>query len=145
MSTVQNGATVSFHYTGTLADGSVFDSSKEGEPLVAGMGKQQLIVGLEEAMIGMAKDETKTVTIGPDKAYGGYNEDLLFEYPKAELPEDIEFEIGMQLTCDTEDGQTIPVTVSSLSDENVTLDANHPLSGKDLTFEVTVLEIKDEA
>ncbi|WP_340103740.1 FKBP-type peptidyl-prolyl cis-trans isomerase [Rhodohalobacter sp. 8-1] len=143
MSKVKDGDTVKVHYTGTLKDGSVFDTSAEREPLEFKLGEGQLIPGFEKAVIGMEEGESTKIDIPVEEAYGEAREDLIINVPKDQLPEDVEPEVGMQLQVNQPDGQPVPVRVAEISDEELTLDANHPLAGKDLQFEIEVVEVKD--
>jgi peptidylprolyl isomerase len=139
--TAKVGDTVKVHYTGTLADGSVFDSSIGREPLQFTLGDGQMIPGFEQAVIGMELGETKTVTIPADQAYGPYYEELVFVIDRDELPAGMEPEVGQKLQMQSATGQITIVTVKDVSETNVTLDANHELAGKDLTFEIQLIEI----
>lgn len=142
MSKVKDGNTVKVHYTGTLKDGSVFDSSVEREPLEFKIGEGQLIPGFEKAVIGMEEGDKTKVDIPVKEAYGEAREELVINVPKDQLPEEVEPEIGMQLQVNQPDGQPVPVRVAEISDDELTLDANHPLAGKDLSFEIELVEIK---
>lgn len=142
MSQVKEKDTVVVHYTGKLSTGEVFDSSKDRTPMEFTVGEGQLIPGFEKAVVGMAVEESKTFDIPSDEAYGAVREDLYYEVPKSNFPEDITPEAGMQLNMGTGDGRQVPVTVTNVGEESVNLDANHPLAGKDLTFEIQVVEIK---
>ena len=141
MTTATAGRSVSIHYTGTLEDGSTFDSSAGRDPLSFQMGAGQIIAGLEAALEGMAVGETKTVTIPADQAYGPRHEEAVQEVPRDMIPEHIPLEIGTALQMQTPSGAMVPVTVSAISDDVVTLDANHPLAGKALTFAVEVVAV----
>lgn len=141
MSKVKDGNTVKVHYTGTLKDGSVFDSSVEREPLEFKLGEGQLIPGFEKAVIGMEEGDKTKVDIPVKEAYGEAREELIINVPKDQLPEDVQPEIGMQLQVNQPDGQPVPVRVAEISDDELTLDANHPLAGKDLAFEIELVEI----
>lgn len=143
MSKVKDGDTVKVHYTGTLKDGSVFDTSAEREPLEFKLGEGQLIPGFEKAVVGMEEGEKTNIDIPVKEAYGEAREDLVINVPKDQLPEDVTPEVGMQLQVNQPDGQPVPVRVTDISDEELTLDANHPLAGKDLSFEIEVVEIKN--
>ena len=143
MSKVKDGNTVKVHYTGTLKDGSVFDSSAEREPLEFKLGEGQLIPGFEKAVVGLEEGEKTTVDIPVDEAYGEAREDLVINVPKDQLPDDVEPEVGMQLQVNQPDGQPVPVRVAEISDDELMLDANHPLAGKDLSFEIELVEIKE--
>lgn len=142
MSQVKEKDTVLVHYTGKLSNGEVFDSSEGREPLEFTVGEGQLIPGFEKAVMGMAKEESKSFDVSSDEAYGAVREDLHYEVPKNNFPENIDPEPGMRLSMGTGDGREIPVTVTNVGEESVNLDANHPLAGKDLTFEIKVVEIK---
>lgn len=137
----KQGDTVKVHYKGKLDDGSVFDSSEGRDPLEFKIGDGNIIPGVEEAVVGMSPEETKEATIPPDKAYGEYREEMVIEVDKSQFPEHIDPELGQQLELKQEEDQNIVVTVTNVEEEKVTLDANHPLAGKDLTFELTLQEI----
>ena len=137
----KNGDTVRVHYTGKLEDGTVFDSSTDRDPLEFTIGAGQIIPGFEEAVIGMNPGESKTTTISPDKAYGPHREDMVMVIDRNEFPERLELEVDQQLQIPVEDDRTIAVTVTHLSELSVTLDANHPLAGEDLTFDIELVEI----
>ncbi|MBS3759793.1 MAG: peptidylprolyl isomerase [Desulfobacterales bacterium] len=141
MTQAKEGDTVKIHYTGKFDDGTVFDSSSEKEPLEFVIGDGQVIPGVEEAVIGMNPEEDKTVVIPPEKAYGEYHDDMVVEVDKTKFPEHIQPELGLELELKQEDGNSIFVIVTNVSDNEVTLDANHPLAGKDLTFEIQLMEI----
>lgn len=141
MAQVKQGDTVKIHYTGKLDDGSVFDSSVERDPLEFTLGSGQIIPGMEEAVNGMTVGEKKVVKIPAEKAYGPRREDMTAEIPRGDLPPEIEPMVGMQLQANQQDGRTMVVTVTQVQDESVTLDANHPLAGKDLTFDIELLEV----
>lgn len=137
---IENGKTVQVHYKGTLADGTVFDSSEGQEPLEFQTGVQSVIPGFEAAVVAMEPGETRTVTIPCSDAYGESSQDMIGLVPRDSLPEDLVPEIGMMLEMHTEEG-SMPVRVVDLDAENVTLDANHPLAGEDLTFELTLVAV----
>jgi peptidylprolyl isomerase len=141
MNDARSGDTVRIHYTGTLADGSTFDSSQGREPLQFTVGSGEIIPGLDRAIEGMSVGETKTVTVPAADAYGDHNPDGVQSIPRAEVPDHIPLDPGTQLQVQTGDGRTLPVTVTEVTAEAITLDANHPLAGKDLTFEVELVEI----
>ena len=141
MTKAKEGDTVKIHYTGKLQDGSIFDSSKDGEPLELTLGAGKVIPCFEKEIIGMSLDDSKTFDIAAEEAYGAYREELVVEIDKERVPEDLNLEIGRQLTLRQADGQTFRVTVTDVSEETVTLDANHPLAGENLTFEVQLVEI----
>jgi peptidylprolyl isomerase len=139
--TAKEGDTVKVHYTGTLEDGSVFDTSVEREPLQFTIGQGQMIPGFEQGVIGMKLGESKTITIPADQAYGPYNEDLVGVVERDHLPAGMEPEIGQRLQSTQANGQIVVVTVINVSESTVTVDANHRLAGKDLTFEIQLVEI----
>lgn len=141
MAEAKTSDTVKIHYTGRLADGTVFDSSLEKEPLEFTIGQKMVIPGFEEGVVGMNPGETKTVSIASQDAYGPYLEDLTGTIKRAHIPPHIELQVGTVLQMQAPDGGVTLVMVKVLDDENVTLDANHPLAGKDLTFEINLLEI----
>ena len=141
MSKAKDGDTVKVHYTGTLENGEVFDTSKEREPLEFQLGQGQLIPGFEKAVIGMSEGDSTKVDIPSDEAYGEVRDDLIINVPKDQLPDDVEPKIGMQLQVNQQNGQPIPVRITEIKDEELVLDANHPLAGKDLTFDIELLEV----
>ena len=141
MTQVKSGDTVRIHYTGTLSDGETFDSSDGRDPLEFTVGSGQIIPGLEAALPGMEVGEKKTVEVGADDAYGHPDPNAQQAVPRADIPEDIPLDLGTQLQVQTPQGQVMPVTVVEVTEEQVTLDANHPLAGKDLTFNIELVEI----
>jgi peptidylprolyl isomerase len=141
MTTAKRGDTVKVHYTGKLDDGTVFDASRDRDSLEFKVGEGQVILGFESSVEGMSVGETKTVTIPCESAYGPRREEMVAEVSRVELPENIDLELGRQLQIPGEDGQLIILTIVGLTDETVTLDSNHPLAGKDLTFDIELVEI----
>lgn len=141
MSQVKENNTVKVNYTGKLADGQVFDSSEGKEPLEVTLGQGQLIPGFEKGLIDMKLNEKKTITIAKDDAYGDVNDALIQEVNKAQLPQDMAPEVGMGLVSKTPDGQEMNLLVVEVKDETIVVDGNHPLAGKDLVFDLEVLEI----
>ncbi len=141
MTQVKAGDNVRIHYTGTLTDGSVFDSSDGAEPLEFTVGSGQIIPGLDSAIPGMSVGDKKVVEVPVDQAYGPVEPAARQAVPRQEIPADIPLDMGMQLQVQTPDGQTMAVTVVELSDEEVVLDANHPLAGQDLTFAIELVSI----
>lgn len=137
----KSGDTVKIHYTGKLNDGTVFDSSANREPLEFTIAQGQVIPGFEQAVLGMAPGESKTEKIPMEQAYGPYREDMVVQINRTQLPSDLEPEIGQQLQIQQPNGRAIPVFVTEVTDGNVTLDANHPLAGEDLTFDIQLVEI----
>jgi peptidylprolyl isomerase len=143
LATVKNGDTVAVHYTGSLTDGTIFDSSRDREPLSFTVGEGQVIGGFNDAVQGMNVGEAKKVTIPATEAYGEYNDQFVLNVKPSDIPSEIEVEEGMDLQLHQEDGGAIPVRVTGVTEEAVTLDANHPLAGKDLTFEIEVVSIQE--
>ncbi|MEO0915441.1 MAG: peptidylprolyl isomerase [Pseudomonadota bacterium] len=141
MSAAQSGDTVRIHYTGTLADGSTFDSSEGREPLEFQLGSGQVIPGFDKAVTGMAVGEAQTVEIPCDDAYGSHDPNRAQAFPRYKIPADVPLDIGTQLQLSGPQGQPITVSVAEVTDEEVILDANHPLAGKDLTFRIELVEI----
>ncbi len=141
MAHVQQGDTVKVHYTGKLDDGTVFDTSSDRESLEFTLGKGQLIPGFEDAVIGMNPGESKTVAIPQEKAYGPHHEEVVMHIPRDQFPDNIEPEIGLQLQIQQENGQAFLVRVTDVAESTVTLDANHPLAGQDLTFDIQLIDI----
>lgn len=139
MSAVSEGDVVRIHYTGRLADGTVFDSSEGRDPLEFQLGSGQVIAGFDTAVDGMTAGESKTITIPADDAYGPRRDDLLISVPREEMPEGIEPQVGLGLTMSAENGQQFNVQISGVTDETVELDANHPLAGQDLTFDILLV------
>ena len=144
MATAKKEDTVKVHYTGKLDTGVPFDTSRGAEPLEFVIGSGKLIPGFEEAVIGMSPGESKTVKLPPEKAYGKYREDRVITIDKKDLPEDIKPELGMNLEVCAPNGQMVPVMISDMDENTVTLDANHPLSEQTLTFDIELLEIVKE-
>lgn len=142
MSQVKENSTVKVHYTGKLSDGSVFDSSLERDPIEFTVGQGQLIPGFEQGVIDMGVNEKKTIEIAANEAYGQVRDELIQEVPKSQLPPDIQPEEGLRLMSKTPQGQDIPLVITEVKDETIVVDANHPLAGKDLVFEVEVVDIK---
>jgi FKBP-type peptidyl-prolyl cis-trans isomerase 2 len=141
MAEVKAGDTVQLHYTGTLLDGTTFDSSEGRDPLEFTVGSGQIIPGLDVAIPGMQVGDKKVVKIGADDAYGQVNPEMRQAVPREGIPPEIPLEVGIQLQMQTPDGQAMPVTVIEVDDATVTLDANHPLAGKDLQFDIELVKI----
>ncbi|BAV92050.1 FKBP-type peptidyl-prolyl cis-trans isomerase [Candidatus Desulfovibrio trichonymphae] len=137
---VKRGDTVRAHYTGTLADGTVFDSSREREPLEFTMGRGMLIPGFEAAVEGHEHGETVTVTVPSDQAYGDMDPELVFTVSRAQVPGHIPLEVGTALQLSNEQGQ-MDVVITDVGEDEITLDANHPLAGEDLTFEIEIVSV----
>lgn len=141
MTQVKPGDTVRIHYTGTLFDGATFDSSQGRDPLEFVVGSGQIIPGLDTALPGMSVGDKKTVEVPADQAYGHPDPNARQAVPRAEIPADIPLDLGTQLQVQTPQGQVMPVTVVDVTETEVTLDANHPLAGRDLTFAIELVAI----
>jgi len=138
---VKKGDTVKIHYTGRVKDGNVIDSSLEREPLEFEIGSGSVIAGVDKAMTGMKPGEKKEVSVPPKDAYGEHDQNLLIDVPKEKIPEDIDPKVGMQLQLINNSGQALPALITEVKDESIKLDANHPLAGKELIFNIELLEI----
>lgn len=141
MAQATSGDTVHIHYTGRLSDGTVFDTSREREPLEFTLGEGSVIPGFESAVAGMEPGDTKTATIPADDAYGPRREELVMAVGRDQLPDDLDPEVGQRLGMRTADGQTVEVRVTSTDDASVELDANHPLAGRELTFDIELVQV----
>lgn len=141
MQQVKAGDTVKVHYHGRLTDGTTFDSSEGREPLEFEVGSGAVIPGFDNGVTGMAVGEKKTIQIPVDQAYGPKDPGMLVEFPKANFPPDMAPEIGMRLNMTNGSGQVIPVVITDVMTETVILDANHPLAGEDLIFEIELVSI----
>lgn len=141
MSQAKTGDTVKVHYTGRLDDGTVFDSSLEKEPLEFELGQGQIIPGFEEAVNGMNPGESKNISIPAADAFGDYHDELIQEVPRQEFQTDVEPQIGQRYKIDQPGEQPLILTVTNVSADSVTLDGNHPLAGKNLNFDIKLVEI----
>ena len=141
MTKAANGDAVSVHYTGKLDDGTVFDSSRERDPLDLTIGEGKVIPGFEQAIIGMSPGDTTETKIPADQAYGPYHDDLVIEVDKDDFSDGTAPEIGQCYRVPRKDGGSMIVTVTKVEDAKVTIDANHPLAGKDLTFEIELVSV----
>lgn len=141
MTTAKSGDTVAVHYTGTLNDGTQFDSSQGRDPLQFTLGQGQVIAGFDEAVDGMAIGDSKTVNIPAAQAYGPRMDEMVREVPRSDLPDHIEIAMGVQLQASPPGGQPVVLTVIAFDDDSVTLDGNHALAGQDLTFEIELVSI----
>jgi FKBP-type peptidyl-prolyl cis-trans isomerase 2 len=141
MEKAKMGSTVKVHYTGKMDDGVVFDTSRERDPLEFTIGGGKLIKGFEEAVIGMATGETKTITIPSDEAYGAHRNEFVVTIDRAQFPPHIDLREGLTLHLKSPDGNILDAVIIAVEEDKVTLDANHPLAGKDLTFEIELVEI----
>lgn len=135
------GDTLRIHYTGRLEDGTVFDSSEGREPLQFTAGSGEIIPGLDRGLMGLAAGERREVTVPPEEAYGQRHAERIQSVPRAAIPDHIPTEPGTQLSVETQDGATLQVVVSDRTDSHVELDANHPLAGRTLIFDVTLVDI----
>ena len=142
---VKNGDTVRVHYTGRLDDGQVFDTSEGGEPLEFQLGGEEVIPGFDEGVCGMRVGETKRIKIEPDDAYGPRHESLTQSVAREGMNLDAEPQVGMNLVMQLPDGNQIPVAITDVTTTHVTLDANHPLAGQRLTFDVELVENKSQS
>jgi peptidylprolyl isomerase len=142
MAEARNGDTVTVHYTGSLKDGSVFDSSREREPLSFTIGEGKIIPGFEKAVLGMKPGESAKAEIPPEEGYGPHREEMVLAVDREQLPESLEPDIGQQLQMQRPDGNAMVVTVAEVSSTTVTLDANHPLAGKELVFDIELLDVR---
>ena len=136
------GTEVKVHYTGTLDDGSVFDSSEGKEPLEFTIGQNQVIAGFENGVKDMKLDEEKTVKINLEQAYGQKMNQLIMQVPRDKFPAELNIEVGGRLVLKSPEGQNIPAVVSEVKKDVVVIDMNHPLAGKELTFKIKVVEVK---
>ncbi len=141
MQQVKNGDTVSVHYHGKLTDGSTFDSSEGRDPLQFTVGSGQVIKGFDDALLDMKVGDKKTVNIPVENAYGERRDDMMMEYPKSDFPADMQPAVGMELHMSDNLGNVFPVVIAEVQEEVVLLDANHPLAGKDLIFELELVSI----
>ncbi len=138
---VKSGDVLRVHYTGTLEDGSQFDSSVGRAPLEFTVGAGQMIAGFDAGVVGMAVGEKKTILIDPDHGYGQKDPTAIIEFPLSNIPEGMAVEVGMKLNLQNQYGQPVPVVVMEVKEEVIIMDANHFLAGKDLTFDVEIVEI----
>ena len=144
MKEAKQGDKVKVHYTGKLTNGEQFDSSDGREPLEFTVGAGQMIKGFDDAMPGMKVGDKKTINIQPGDAYGEVNKEAVIEFPKSNIPPDMKLETGMQLQLRNQNGQPFPVTVKEIKDDVVILDANHELAGKELVFDIELMEIVNQ-
>ena len=141
MQQVKAGDVVKVHYTGKLATGEQFDSSAGREPLEFTVGAGQMIKGFDAAMSGMTIGEKKTINIAPEDAYGPRSEEAIIQFPRENVPADMQLELGMTLTLSNQMGQPFPVVVVEIKDDVIVLDANHFLAGQELIFDIELVEI----
>jgi len=141
----KTGDKVQVHYHGRLVDGTTFDSSAGRQPLEFEVGSGMVIKGFDEGVSGMSVGDKKTISIPPDEAYGPRQEEMVIEFPITNFPPDIKPEVGMTLNMHSENGQEIPVVITAITEEAVTLDANHPLAGQTLVFDLELVDIKGKS
>lgn len=141
MEQAKHGDTVKVHYTGRLEDGSVFDTSEGSDPISFKLGEGMVIAGFEDAVLGMSPGQSRTEKIPPIKAYGERQKELILEVERANIPENADIEVGQILVIGNEEGQTLKVLVTEITEDMVILDANHPLAGKTLEFTLELVEI----
>lgn len=141
MTQAKYGDKVTVHYTGKLTDGTVFDSSNDSTPLEFRIGEGQIIPGFEQAVLGMSTGESKTTHLKIDDAYGPHRPEMVVEVNRTQIPSEIEPEIGQQLQIQQPDGGVIPVVITEVNDTTITLDANHPLAGEELIFDIELVAI----
>jgi FKBP-type peptidyl-prolyl cis-trans isomerase 2 len=145
MAQVKSGDLVKVHYHGRLTDGTTFDSSAGREPLQFEVGSGQVIAGFDNGVMGMSIGEKKTIEIPADQAYGPKDPSMMVEFPINQFPEDMKPEAGMRLNMTNGQGQVIPVVITEVGEETVILDANHPLAGEDLIFDIEVVDIETKS
>ncbi|MCR9221800.1 MAG: peptidylprolyl isomerase [Alphaproteobacteria bacterium] len=141
MGAAKDGDTVKVHYTGRLDDGSVFDSSRERDPIEFTIGGGEVLPGVEQAVVGLEPGGTNTVKLPAGDAYGERRDDMVQEIERAVLPQEVEPQVGLQLQAQSPGGQPLLLTITEVADSTVTVDANHPLAGEDLTFDVELVAI----
>jgi len=145
MQQVKKGDTIKVHYHGTLSDGTIFDSSNGREPLEFEVGGGMVIEGVDNGVLGMAVGDKRTVEIAAEEAYGPVNQDMFIEFPIDRFPADLVPEVGTQLNMSNDQGQQFPVMIVEVADEFVILDANHPLAGRNLIFDLELVDIKSKS
>ncbi|HAR45870.1 MAG TPA: peptidylprolyl isomerase [Nitrospiraceae bacterium] len=141
MKQAKKGDSVVVHYTGKLADGTVFDSSRDRQPIQFKVGDGQVIPGVENAVVGMNAGDSKTAKIPSEEAYGPRRDDMVVTLDRSQLPADLDPKVGQRLELTQENDQTVLATITDLSEKNITLDGNHPLAGKELTFELELVQV----
>jgi FKBP-type peptidyl-prolyl cis-trans isomerase 2 len=143
VTTAKEGSKVKVHYTGRLADGTEFDSSADQQPLEFKVGAGEVIPGFEQAVLGMSEGESKTTRVPAGEAYGDYDDDLVMEVERGQFPENITPEVGQRLQLRQPDGQVFGAVVTDVDGDSVTLDANHPLAGQELVFDIQLVEVSE--
>ncbi len=141
MSKAKEGDRVKVYFTGTLEDGTIFGQTHEDEPFEFNIGEKSVLPKFESAVVGMKEGENKTILIAPEDAYGPRDEERMFTVEKSEIPDHITPEIGKKIQVQTGSGEMAILTVLEVSEDKVTFDANDPLAGEELTFEIELLEI----
>jgi FKBP-type peptidyl-prolyl cis-trans isomerase 2 len=141
----KKGDKVKVHYHGRLNDGTTFDSSEGRQPLEFEVGSGMVIKGFDDGVTGMTVGDKKTISIPAEDAYGSRQEEMVLEFPRINFPPDIEPEVGMTLNMHSENGQEMPVLITAVNDETVTLDANHPLAGYELIFDIELVDVKGKS
>ena len=142
MASVAKDTIATVHYTGTLPDGEVFDSSRDKDPMTFLVGHKNMIPGFEEELMGASQGETRTFTLPPERAYGERDDDAVQQVSRDQFPENMEIKPGMIMAAQTDQGP-IPFTISEINGDQITIDFNHQMAGKTLTFEVEVIEVRD--
>jgi peptidylprolyl isomerase len=143
MDKVENGHYVSVHYKGTLENGEVFDTSEGRHPMEVQMGAGQIIAGFEKALMGMALNEKKAITLEPEQAYGHRDDSLTHSFARSDIPAEMNVEVGQTVALSSPEGQQVPAQVIEADDEKVVVDLNHPLAGKALTFDIEIVGISN--
>jgi peptidylprolyl isomerase len=143
--TVKEGDTVAVHFTGKLADGSIVDTSKNREPVHFKVGDRRVIPGLDKAVAGMSPGEKKTATVPAEDAYGTYRPDLVVQFTRDRIPPEIPADVGQEVRLKTKEGHTLPAVIVECTDDAVKFDANHPLAGRDLTYEIELVDVVKQA
>lgn len=141
MNQAKPGDRVQVLYTGKFNNGEVFDASTDDAPLDFTIGQGEIIPGFEQGIIGMKEGESRVIHILPDEAYGQHDEELLYEVDRIDIPEDMELEVGREVEMSDEDGHTFPAVITHVGEETIEVDANHPLAGKELTFEIKLVAV----
>ncbi|NOZ12183.1 MAG: peptidylprolyl isomerase [Acidobacteria bacterium] len=141
VTSVKAGDTVRVHYTGTLDNGEVFDSSRDRDPLEFKVGGGMVIPGFDKAVLGLKAGDSTSVKLPPEEAYGEIRKELIMPMQKSQVPEDIVPEVGMQVMLQAQNGQQVPATITEINENTIILDANAPLAGKTLNFDIEVVEI----
>ncbi len=142
MTAVAEGTKVKVHYTGTFDDGEVFDSSRQADPLAFEVGAGEVIPGFEQAVVGMQVGDNKKIRLEEDEAYGPYNEEMIINADPSQFDEGLDPQVGQQFQTQTQDGTPLLLTVIDKDEEKIKLDANHPMAGKALNFDLEIVEVE---